>query len=337
MLRSCIVGCGAISPLHANGIQQAPEGVLEAVCDIRPQRADALAARYGCRALYSFGDVLKDPRIDVVHVCTPHFLHADMTVRALRAGKHVLQEKPVAISRPDLESLLAATTETGGHLCICLQNRTNACIRAMAERIRTDSSLGKLTGVSGFLVWRRDEAYYAQDSWRGHWDTEGGSLMSNQAIHLIDLMHFFAGPARRVRAHIATKLLEGVIETEDTADALIEFENGVRGVFFGTNTYTSSSPITLELNFENATLRYVDQTLYIARRGEQAECLARDAAAEQGKSVWGRGHQQAIGDFYRFLSGNGKSYLSLADVLPSSKTLLALYESGKAGNVWTNV
>ncbi len=337
MLRSCIVGCGAISPLHANGIQHAPEGVLEAVCDIRSQRADEAAARYGCRALYSFDDVLKDPRIDVVHVCTPHYLHADMTVRALRAGKQVLQEKPVAITRPDLKALLAATAETGGHLCISLQNRTNACISTLAERIRTDSSLGKLTGISGFLVWQRDEAYYAQDPWRGHWDTEGGSLMSNQAIHLIDLMHLFAGPARRVRAHIATKLLEGVIETEDTADALIEFENGIRGVFFGTNTYTSSSPIMLELDFENARFRYVDQTLYIIRRGEPAECLACDAAAEQGKAVWGSGHQQIIGDFYRFLSGGGGSYLSLADVLPSSKTLLALYESGKAGNVWTNV
>ena len=337
MLRGCIVGCGAISTMHAMGIKATEYGVLEAVCDILPERADKAATEYGCRALYSFEEVLDDPNIDVVHICTPHHLHVEMTVRALRAGKHVLQEKPVALSREDLKALMDAEKETGKHVCVSLQTRSNAGIKKLAEIIKTDASIGKLTGVTGVLVWNRGKAYYKKDGWRGRWATEGGSLLCNQAIHTLDLMHYFAGPAKRVRAHIATNWWDDIIETEDTANALIEFENGVRGVFFGTNTYTSSSPAMIELDFEHARFRYADQALYRIDPQGQAECLQKDARKTPGKVVWGSGHPQLIQDFYQFLAEGKGTYLSLADALPSAMTLLSMYESGKAGNVWTDV
>lgn len=336
MLKACVVGCGAIGPVHIGVIEELKNAELYAVCDIRPERADEKAKAHNAKAFYNFDDVLADPEIDVVHIGTPHYLHVDMAIAALSAGKHVVMEKPVAISREDLARLCEAEKASDKKLCITLQNRFFGAVLALLEEVKDTEKTGKLLGVSGFLTWDRGEEYYAQDAWRGHWDTEGGSLMCNQAIHLIDLMHVFAGPAEKVRATFSNKRLEGIIETEDTAEALIEFQSGVRGVFFGANTYTGSKPITLELDFENIRYRYADQRLYIIPKDGPVEIKDRDSTAAPGKQVWGNAHDRVIGDFYRAITDGGY-YLSLSDALPSAKTLLALYKSGKAGGAWTVV
>lgn len=337
MQHACIVGYGAIGPVHAHAIKKISEGTIEAICDIRHERADKGAAQYHCRALYDFESVLADPTITVVHICTPHYLHVDMACRALAVGKHVVLEKPIAVTEADLDRLIKAEQNADAKLCIVLQNRTTASIVALQDIIKTDKTLGKLVSISGVLIWMRDEAYYAQDAWRGHWATEGGSLLCNQSIHLIDLMHVFGGPAKRLRTSISTKWLEGVIETEDTADALIEFENGVRGVFFGANTAAAASPITLEVAFEGARFRYADQNLYKITGNQHCEQIASDYAPVPGKAVWGSGHPFVIGNFYRYLEGTGGSCLTLSSALCSARSLLAMYESAKNGSKWINV
>lgn len=336
-MKSCIVGYGSIGPIHANAVKMSELGEIEAICDVKKSRADQGAEQMGCRAIYSFDDALKDPRIDVIHVCTPHNLHVDMACQALDAGKHVVLEKPVAITQNELKKLIDAERKAKTKLCVTLQNRTNICVRKMQEIIKSDSSIGKLVGVSGFLVWNRDASYYNQDAWRGNWRTEGGSLLCNQAVHIIDLMHVFAGNAKRLRSSISTKAMDGIIETEDTADVLIEFENGVRGIFFGANTYVSSNPNVLELDFENVRFRYADQALYRIEKGVSATVVATDVAPQIGKNVWGNGHLSAIEQFYRHLIEGTENYLTLESALPSAQSILAMYESGKSGGRWVDI
>lgn len=336
MLKACVVGCGSVGPVHMGAVAGLKNAELYALCDIRPERADKAAEAYHAKAYYSFDEALRDDAIDVIHIATPHYLHVDMAVAALSAGKHVVLEKPVACSREDLERLCEAEKAADKKLCITLQNRYFNCMLALRDMVKDTEATGKLLGVTGMITWNRGEAYYAQDGWRGHWDTEGGSLMCNQAMHLIDLMHLFAGPAERVHATFSNKRLSGIIETEDSAEALIEFQNGVRGVFFGANTYTDTKPIQLELDFENIRYRYADQRLYIIRPDSTVEITAQDSDEAPGKLVWGNGHTRVISDFYKSLTEGGY-YLSLSEVLPSAKTLLAMYQSGKAGGVWTRV
>ena len=336
-MRACIVGYGAIGPIHANAVKQSDSGEIEAICDIKKERADLGAARMGCRAVYNFDDVIYDPGIDVVHICTPHYLHVDMACHALSAGKHVVVEKPVAISQQGLNKLIEAEKKSKAKLCITLQNRTNICVRKMQEITRNDCAIGKLIGVSGFLVWNRDEDYYKQDVWRGNWTTEGGSLLCNQAIHLIDLMHIFAGKVKKLRCSISTKALDKIIETEDTADALFEFENGVRGIFFGTNGYVTSSPYVLELDFENVRFRYADQALYRIEKDKPATVVTIDDVPQIGKNVWGNGHLSAIEQFYRHILTGSENCMTLESALSSAKSLLAMYESGKSGGKWVDV
>ncbi len=338
MLKACIVGCGAIAPLHANALGHTPDGVLYAACDIVPEKADAFSEKFNCKALYSFDDVISDAEIDVVHLCTPHYLHVPMAVAALSAGKDVVLEKPVALSHEDLASLISAEEKTGKHICICLQNRMNASTLAMQKYIEEHKDeLGKLLGVSGTQIWKRDEHYYTKDDWHGRLDKEGGSLLCNQDIHLIDLMHLFAGPAKKVRCSISTKRWDAIIETEDTADSLIQFENGVIGIFYGTNGYSISKPSCLELDFENGRLRISEQAFYVIPPKQPAQYITSDASDHVGKEVWGSGHGHVVADYYHFLATGTGSYVSLSTVLPSSRTLIAMYESARSGENWVEV
>jgi len=131
--------------------------------------------------------------------------------------------------------------------------------------------------------------------------------------------------------------MDGIIETEDTADVLIEFENGVRGIFFGTNTYVSSNPNVLELDFENVRFRYADQALYRIEEGAPATVVATDVTPQIGKTVWGNGHLSAIEQFYRHITEGTENYLTLESALPSARSILAMYESGKSGGEWVEV
>jgi predicted dehydrogenase len=209
-----------------------------------------------------------------------------------------------------------------------LQNRMNGAVLEMKRRIQTDASLGKLAAARAFLTWNRTPEYYASEPWRGKWATEGGGLLINQAIHVVDLLSGLAGGIAAVRASISTKALEACIEVEDTADALLTFENGARGAFYATNAYPADSPFFVEFAFENAVLRYDAKTLFQIKGGETA-VLARDGADAPGKAYWGGGHKRVISAFYRALAEGTDDFISLRDAANSARALFAFYESAK--------
>lgn len=329
MKTGCIVGMGAVGPIHANALQT--ENRLYGICDIQPKRLSAYAPEN--KDLKRFSDysaVLKDSSIDTVHICTPHHLHKAMAVQALAAGKHVILEKPAAINQTELEDLRETTQNAKSKLCIMLQNRTNPSICMLQEILATPKKeWGKLCGITGFLTWKRTPEYYLTDSWRGKWATEGGGVLINQAIHLLDLICYLGGPVTAVTANISTKTLHQ-IEVEDTADAILEMKNDVRTVFYATNSHSINSPIRLEFTFENILFRYADNRLYQITDAD-ATVLTRDDTVTPGRSYWGCGHAQVIHDFYRCLEGENVPYISLSDAMPVMKTLFAFYKSAKDG------
>lgn len=329
MKNVCIVGFGAIGPIHAAAIKDLPDVNFYAICDIVSERADKCAKRYHCKAFYDFDEMLCDDKIDVVHICTPHYLHKEMTLKALKSGKDVVLEKPVAMNPGELDEILAYLKTTDRRVGVMLQNRTNNSICALKNIMETDPSIGKLLGVKGILTWKRDAAYYQADEWRGKWSTEGGGLLINQAVHTLDLLTYLAGKITSVRASISTKLLDDVIEVEDTADALLHFENGIRGCFYATNTYPVSSPPYVELIFENVVLRYSDNSLYKIYANKPIEIITSDDNNICGKAYWGSGHKTALYNYYQALKGNSNDYISIYDAENSARALFAIYESGK--------
>lgn len=332
MKKVCVVGCGSISPVHINALKETKYADLFAVCDIVPEKADKCANKYGAKAFYNFDDVISCSEIDSVHICTPHYLHVEMAIKALESGKYVVLEKPAAINLEELKKLQEANEKHKGKLSLILQNRTNPCVVALNKDIK-ETDCGNLLGSKAFLTWKRTKEYYEKDAWRGKWATEGGGLMINQAVHILDLLCWLSGGVKSVKATMSNKTLADVIEVEDTAEALFKLKNGGDAVLFATNAYTPNGSVNLELNFENVTYRYADSFLYKIEKGKMPTIIADDNVSVKWKNYWGAGHLCAINAFYSAISGENNDYITLDDGLNSAKTLLAMYESAKNNGV----
>ncbi len=328
MLNAAIIGYGNIGPTHANALDKAENARIYVICDNQFERAERGAKEFGCRAVRSFDAVLKDEAVDVVHICTPHYLHKDMAVAALAAGKHVVLEKPLAMNKEELAELLQAEKTFDKQVCIMFQNRTNNAVGVLKNMVE-QKVYGNIKAVSAFATWERDEAYYKADAWRGKWSTEGGGVLINQAVHLLDLMCYIGGVPASVKASMSNKHLESVIEVEDTVDALIAYEGGYRGCFYASNAYGVTTPQQLIIEFENGRLRYSDNFLLEIMGDGEPKVLAGNDRETPGKSCWGAGHITVIALYYNFLENGGENPSPLSGGVTTSKLLYSIYESAK--------
>ncbi len=327
MKKSCIVGYGAIGPFQAQIFKDLPNAKLYAICDNDPAKLEKAAKDFPDAKLYSdYDEALKDAEIEVIHVCTPHYLHLEMVEKALAAGKDVLLEKPVCISLDEFEKMKEAEAKSNNVLSVVFQNRTNPSTQRMLEEM---PKIGKILGISARLLWHKDEAYYNSGEWRGKWATEGGGLLINQAIHTLDLLGYLAGGYTAVTGSISTKKLGHVIEVEDTADALMETVKGIDVIFSGSNCYPVDTPIQIEITGEKATLRFMGRTLYKIQDGKTEELVTDGEIGNKKKSYWGHGHRAVLYNFYQYLE-TGQGYcLKLGDTENTMKALFAFYKSAK--------
>lgn len=297
-MQSAIIGCGGIAQVHKEVLLGMPQTNLSAVCDILPQRAQALAAGTEAAVYTNWEAMLEEVRPDVVHLCTPHYLHVPMAKKALAMGIHVLTEKPCAITLASLQELRLAQQNSTAQLGVCFQNRYNQSSRFLLEAVNS-GEYGALKAARAFVTWQRGADYFNSAAWRGTWAEEGGGVMINQAIHTLDLMQLVCGGIRDVFAQTANASLHGVIEVEDTAHALFHFTGGQTGVLYATLAHGANAPVFLELQFEEAALRLERGSLYLSRGKEPLAVISHEQAQSAvGKSYWGDGHKALIGDFY---------------------------------------
>lgn len=300
-LGAAIIGCGAIYPLHAKTVSALDGVSLKAFVDPREERAARAAGEYGGEVLTDYREILERDDIQVVHLCTPHYLHAPMAVEFLEAGKHVLTEKPMGETLEAADRMIAAADRSaargGGQLGVCFQNRYNEA-SVIIKRTIDSGELGRVICMKGVVTWHRTADYYTSSGWRGSWETEGGGVLINQTIHTLDLIQWFGGQIASVKGSVSTDVLEGVIEVEDTAHACIEFTNGARAVYYATNAYLTNSPVEIEIVCERGTLIQRRESLYLLRDGEET-LLCEPAFNETGgKSYWGASHGLLIRDYY---------------------------------------
>lgn len=218
-----VVGVKGVGGTHINAIQSLPNARLAAVVDVDEAAARAVAAKHECRA---YGDVetmlAESDDVEIVNIATPHPSHPAIALAALQAGKHVIVEKPMAITAREAERMVAAARAAGRKLGVNYQARTTLRNRTIRALVREElGELYRMTSVSGGV---RTQAYYDSAAWRGTWTGEGGGVLMNQAPHDLDLLFWFCGMPRQVRAWTTTQL--HAIEVEDMADALLLYENG---------------------------------------------------------------------------------------------------------------
>jgi predicted dehydrogenase len=252
---------------HADGLfkGQIPNATLAAVADIDPERLAALKKQYGEKvACFATADaMIKSGKVDAIIIATPHYQHTTLGILALKAGLHVMVEKPVSVHKADALRLNAAHKDKKQVFAAMFNQRTDLYYQKIRHLIRS-GELGEIRRVNWIITnWFRTEAYYGSGGWRATWAGEGGGVLLNQCPHNLDLFQWMFGLPKRVRAHCSFGKYHD-IEVEDDVTAYFEFPNGATGVFI---TSTGEAPGTnrLEITAERGKLVYEDDKITYTR------------------------------------------------------------------------
>ncbi len=241
MLKFALIGCGRIAKRHSEllGHKQIKGAELVAVCDIVEEKALKIGEQFGVPHYMDMDEMMEKETVDVAVVLTESGLHAEHVINLAKHGRHIMVEKPMALTLDSADAMIQACDRSGVKLFVIKQNRFNVPVVKLHEAVET-GRFGKLVMGTVRVRWSRNQAYYDQDPWRGTWAMDGG-VLSNQASHHIDMLEWMLGDVESVFAKSMTALVD--IETEDTAVVTLKFRNGALGIVEAT---TAVRPKDLE-------------------------------------------------------------------------------------------
>ncbi len=333
-----VVGSGMISQFHADALRDVKGGVLRAVYDRVPERAQAFAAKNGCRVAESLETLVADPEVQAASITTPSGSHADAAVPFLEAGKAVLCEKPLDVSREAVDRIVEAERRGGGVLAGVFQNRLGRGAQALKAAIDA-GRFGRLTLCSAYIKWWRDQSYYSSSPWKGTWKLDGGGALMNQGIHAVDMLQWFAGQPDQVSAFYGT--LAHTMEAEDTLVASLKFPSGALGVIEAATSTWPGSDLRIEIagekGFATLTQDRITRWEFAEPQPEDEEIrTASDAGAIGGgaadpSAISTEGHRRLIQDLVDALREGRPPMIPGADARRSVALALAIYESARQG------
>jgi len=337
-----IVGCGMIAEFHTRAINDIANATVVAAFSRSEANGAKIAAlaKDGCRVYDDLDAMLKHPGLDVVCVCTPSGAHLDPAVKAARAGKHVVVEKPLEITLPRCDAIISACDESGVRLCTIFPSRFSAANIALKTAIET-GRFGRLTLGDTYVKWWRTQEYYDSGGWRGTWDLDGGGALMNQAIHNVDLLQWLMGDVVSIQAMTAT-LAHERIEVEDTAVACLKFANGALGVI---EAATSAYPGLLkrtEIHGDRGSARVEqdditlwdfqikapsDSEIHAAMAGQSGF----KAGASDPRGITHAGHRDQLGDFLQAIDEGRAPSVDGREGRKSVEIIRAIYRSAQTG------
>jgi predicted dehydrogenase len=229
-----IAGCGKVAHLHASAIHGISNARLAAVWSRTHASAESFAMKHNTRAYADITAMVKENKIDLIIICTPHPFHKQPAVEAALAGANVLVEKPLAANLDDCNEIIEACRKGRVKLGVISQRRWYEPVRRVKEAIEAGKIGRPVLATITMLGWR-DKAYYESDAWRGTWKEEGGGVLVNQAPHQLDILLWYMGEIEEVYG-IWRNLNHPYIEVEDTAAAIIKFRSGAIGNILVSNS-----------------------------------------------------------------------------------------------------
>ncbi len=336
-LNFALLGCGRIAPKHVDALTSgAVSGArLAAVCDIQLDRAKVIAAKHGVPAFASHTEMMEKmgDQLDVVSILTPSGLHAQHAIDLTKFRKHLVVEKPMALTLTDADRMISACDANGVRLFVVKQNRYNQPVKKLREAVE-GGRFGKLVMGTVRVRWCRMQKYYDQDKWRGTWAYDGG-VFANQASHHVDLLQWMMGDVESVFAKTSTALVN--IETEDTGVVVLRFKNGALGVIEAT---TATRPKDLEGSIsilgEKGSVEIAGFAVNEMKTWNFTDVQPGDAEVvekyrNQPPNVYGFGHTEYLNKVVESIR-EGRS--ALVDGLEGRKSLeliSAIYESVETG------
>ena len=328
-----ILGAGLIAPFHARAIRDAKGSKLVAVCDQARERADKLAADFKISAYYSLDEMLANPEIDVVNVALPNHLHHDAVLKCAAAKKHVLTEKPPAMTLHETDAMIAACRTAGVKFGCTVQCRIRRAVQAM-KRAVDGGRFGRLLHADAIMKWYRSAEYYHSDAWRMS-RRSGAGVTVQQAFHYIDLLQYLVGPARQVQARM-TNIAHPGIALEDSVLAFVDFACGAQGVVEASTALWPGTDVRIEINGTNGTAIMAGERMVtwkfrderpddaeIRTYGSGSQATGATGAADLGHAD----HTVVVQDLVDAINENREVVIPVTSVRPTLEIVLAMYQS----------
>jgi UDP-N-acetyl-2-amino-2-deoxyglucuronate dehydrogenase len=308
-VKFALIGCGRIAQRHAEHINNF--GKLIAVCDNVKSKADDLGVKYEAKPYYDIDELLANEDVDVVSICSPNGLHAMHSIKSLKAGFHVLCEKPMAINVHDCGEMIKEAEKANKRLFAIKQNRFNPPVEAV-KKVIDEGRLGKIFSVQLSCFWNRNEDYYS-NSWKGTKDMDGGTLYT-QFSHFIDLLYWLIGDIKEVEAYVGNFAHQGIIDFEDTGAIILKFYNGAIGTInYTVNSFQKNMEGSLTIFGENGTVKiggqYINELEYQNIKDYKIENLAEGNKPNN------------YGNYLGSMSNHDFVYKNLIDVLQNNASI----------------
>ena len=325
-----IIGCGMVANTHVDAISDIKEAKLIGVFDVNKEFGKKFAQEKSVSFFETLESMLSSEEIDIVTICTPSGLHADLAVKALTAGKNVIVEKPMALNEEDCDRIIEAEKKSG-KICAVVSQLRFSDVAADIRKAIEDGILGNIVEIGLRMKYHRSEEYYASSSWRGTYAMDGGGALMNQGIHGIDFLISFFGLPESVFAYCRTK--RHSIEVEDTAVAVIEFKDGPIGVIEATTSIEPGYPRTFEICGTKGTIIVEESS--IKRwdiEGSEREFTAGEFHNfRKPEAISHEGHKKEFEDVIDAIKNSRKPLVSSLEGKKSVELIKAIYKSSETG------
>tara|TARA_Y100001968_G_scaffold28458_1_gene22035 strand:+ start:4429 stop:5529 length:1101 start_codon:yes stop_codon:yes gene_type:complete len=339
-----IVGCGMIANFHARAIADIRGAKLIGAFSRRIESADAFVTEHGGTAYDSLDEMLDNPEIDVITICTPSGAHMEPAVAAARAKKHVIVEKPLEITLKRCDAIIEACKKNRVKLFTIFPSRFHRSSQLMKKAI-DQGKFGRLTIGDAYVKWYRTQEYYDSGAWRGTWDLDGGGALMNQAIHNVDLLTWLMGPVIEITAQ-ADMLAHKRIEVEDVVVATLRFANGALGVIEATTAAYPGALKKLEIHGTqgSAAIEEEDIITWDFAKMSKADKALVDKMAGTTQTGGGAADPSAIGhqahaslfrDAIKTLQGRASNSIDGKEGRRSVEVILAIYKAASTGKAVT--
>lgn len=332
-VRFGIIGCGMIADFHYRAIGEIEGAEVTGCVDAYAPSAERFASAHNLKKYDTLEEMLADPDIDAVTICTPSGLHTQQAIDAMQAGKHIVCEKPMSLTLADADRLIAVANESGVKVCIISQFRYAPAVQAVKKAIDA-GALGNIVSGSLQMKYYRSDEYYASGAWRGTKAMDGGGCLMNQGIHGVDVFRYLMGPLKSLTGYARTQ--QRHIEVEDSAAAALEFANGAVGTLEGSTVCYPGYPRRIEICGDKGSV-VLEETSVLRWDvadydiGVPVGAAATNVGSSDPKAIDVSGHTRQIRNFVNAIL-HGEELISPAESgRQALEIILGVYESSETG------
>lgn len=335
-----IIGCGMIANFHSRAINDVRGAKLVACYDAVPAAADRLAAATGAKAYHDLDAMLADPAVQVVTIGTPSGAHMEPALKAAKAGKHIIVEKPLEITLDRCDKIINACKKAGVTLSTIFPSRFHDSSIEIKRAIE-QGRFGQLVVGDTYVKWFRPQSYYDSGAWRGTWELDGGGALMNQAIHSVDLLTWLMGPVVEVQAQTGL-LAHERIAVEDIAMAMVKFANGAMGVIEASTAIYPGYLKRLEIHGSSGSAMMEEEDIVkwdFAKKAARDKAITEKMASRKSggggaadpAAIGHHGHAKQFADVVKAIQKSTQPAIDGCEGRRSVEIILAIYKSAETG------